>query len=101
MTSIQPFPGLETEPLVLRKIVAANATALLEIHGAPVLMRWFGADPLQDLDAASLKSSMRLGFTEEGCLGEVAFWGKVFHHLLQFSVLRKKWKPRPPNFMRR
>ena len=52
-------------------------------------------------NAASLKSLMRLGFTEEGCLREVAYWGGEYHNLLQFSVLRNEWKSRPPNSIRR
>jgi ribosomal-protein-alanine N-acetyltransferase len=47
-----PLPTLETPRLVLREIVAADAPALLSIHGNPELMRWFGNDPLPDLAAA-------------------------------------------------
>ena len=47
-----PFPTLETPRLVLREIVAADAPALLFIHGDPELMRWFGNDPLPDVAAA-------------------------------------------------
>lgn len=182
MTSAQSFPVLQTERLVLREIVAADAPALFEIHGDPDLMRWFGADPLKDVEAAaglvnvfaawralanpgvrwalqikgtdsligtcglfgwnrnwrkctlgyelgrgahgqglmqealtsalgwgfenmelnrieaqvhpsnsaSLKSIRRMGFTEEGCLREVGYWGGKFHDLLQFSLLRKE-----------
>lgn len=184
MTAVPPFPVLETDRLVLREIVADDAPALFEIHGDPEMMRWFGADPLQDLDAAvglvnvfaswralanpgvrwalqiketnalvgtcglfgwnrnwhkctlgyelsrgaqgkglmqeaisatlswgfqnmelnrieaqvhpsnsaSLKSVRRMGFTEEGCLREVGYWGGKFHDLLQFSLLRKEWE---------
>lgn len=183
MTAVPPFPALETDRLVLREIVAADAAALFEIHGDRELMRWFGVDPLPDLDAAvglvnvfagwralanpgvrwalqikgtnalvgtcglfgwnrnwrkctlgyelsrgaqgkglmqealratlrwgfrnmelnrieaqvhpanaaSLKSIRGMGFTEEGCLRELGYWGGTFHDLLQFSLLRKEW----------
>jgi [ribosomal protein S5]-alanine N-acetyltransferase len=47
-----PFPILESPRLLLREIVAADAPALLSIHGDPELMRWFGNDPLPDVAAA-------------------------------------------------
>ncbi|HEX2944155.1 MAG TPA: GNAT family protein [Rhodopila sp.] len=46
------FPALHTPRLVLREIVPADAPALFAIHGDADLMRWFGADPLPDLEAA-------------------------------------------------
>jgi len=46
------FPTLETQRLILREMVLADAPALLSIHGDPELMRWFGNDPLPDLAAA-------------------------------------------------
>jgi ribosomal-protein-alanine N-acetyltransferase len=46
------FPKLETERLLLREIVAADAGALFAIHGNAPLMRWFGVDPLVDLAGA-------------------------------------------------
>ena len=46
------FPVLETPRLRLREIVVADAPALLEIHGDPVVMRWFGNDPIADLAGA-------------------------------------------------
>lgn len=52
MTAHGLFPTLETPRLVLREIVAADAPALLAIHGDADLMRWFGNDPLPDLAAA-------------------------------------------------
>lgn len=48
------FPTLETERLLLREIVHADAPALFAVHGDPVAMKWFGADPLLD-EAAALK----------------------------------------------
>ena len=46
------FPTLETPRLLLREIVHADAPDLLAIHGNRELMRWFGTEPLLDLDAA-------------------------------------------------
>ncbi len=46
------FPVLETPRLRLREMVAADAPALLAIHGDPVVMRWFGNDPIDDLAGA-------------------------------------------------
>ena len=42
------FPSLETERLLLREIVAADAPAMFAIHGDADAMRWFGTDPLVD-----------------------------------------------------
>jgi ribosomal-protein-alanine N-acetyltransferase len=47
-----PFPTLETERLLLREIVPADAHELFAIHGDEALMRWFGVDPLQDVAGA-------------------------------------------------
>jgi ribosomal-protein-alanine N-acetyltransferase len=46
------FPTIETERLVLREIVATDASALFAIHGDADAMRWFGADPLVDIAQA-------------------------------------------------
>ncbi len=46
------FPTLDTPRLRLREMIASDAPALLAIHGDPVVMRWFGNDPLVDLDGA-------------------------------------------------
>ena len=46
------FPTLETPRLLLREIVHADAPDLLAIHGNRELMRWFGTEPLLDLNAA-------------------------------------------------
>jgi len=47
-----PFPSLSTARLQLREIVASDAPALLAIHGDREAMKWFGTDPLVDLEAA-------------------------------------------------
>jgi len=46
------FPSLSTPRLQLREIVASDAPALLAIHGDREAMKWFGTDPLADLEAA-------------------------------------------------
>ena len=46
------FPVIETRRLLLREIAPGDAADLFAIHGDPVLMRWFGCDPLPDLAAA-------------------------------------------------
>jgi len=46
------FPSLSTARLQLREIVASDAPALLAIHGDREAMKWFGTDPLADLEAA-------------------------------------------------
>jgi [ribosomal protein S5]-alanine N-acetyltransferase len=46
------FPTLATPRLRLRELAAADAPALLAIHGDPVVMKWFGNDPLSDLAGA-------------------------------------------------
>ena len=52
MTIEGAFPSLSTRRLQLREIVASDATALLAIHGDREAMKWFGTDPLADLEAA-------------------------------------------------
>ena len=46
------FPTLETNRLVLREIVAADAEALLRVFGDEEHMKWFGSDPLKDIEGA-------------------------------------------------
>lgn len=54
--STQPpiFPMIETERLILREIVHADAAALFKVHGDFESMKWFGSDPLPD-EAAAVK----------------------------------------------
>ena len=52
MSPDDPFPSLATPRLQLREIVASDAPALLAIHGDGEAMKWFGTDPLADLEAA-------------------------------------------------
>jgi [ribosomal protein S5]-alanine N-acetyltransferase len=46
------FPTLETERLILREIVRNDAAALLAIHGNADAMKWFGSEPLTDLNGS-------------------------------------------------
>jgi [ribosomal protein S5]-alanine N-acetyltransferase len=46
------FPKLETERLVLREILPADAGRLLAIHGDADTMKWYGNDPLLDMQQA-------------------------------------------------
>jgi [ribosomal protein S5]-alanine N-acetyltransferase len=46
------FPELETQNLFLREIADADAEDLLSIHGDAQHMKWFGSDPLTDIDGA-------------------------------------------------
>jgi ribosomal-protein-alanine N-acetyltransferase len=46
------FPVLETKRLNLREVTAADAPAVLGIHGDAELMRLFGNDPITDLAGA-------------------------------------------------
>jgi [ribosomal protein S5]-alanine N-acetyltransferase len=50
--AMQDFPQLETSRLLLREIVDADAADLLAIHGDAEHMKWFGSDPLTDLEGA-------------------------------------------------
>jgi ribosomal-protein-alanine N-acetyltransferase len=52
MTTDGAFPSLSTRRLQLREIVASDAPALLAIHSDREAMKWFGTDPLADLEAA-------------------------------------------------
>ena len=52
MTTGGAFPSLSTARLQLREIVASDAPALLAIHGDRETMKWFGTDPVVDLEAA-------------------------------------------------
>lgn len=46
------FPLLQTARLLLREIAEGDAADLLTIHGDAEHMKWFGSDPLQDIDGA-------------------------------------------------
>lgn len=46
------FPTLETSRLTLRELTTSDAPALFEIHRKAEAMRYFGTDPLKELDEA-------------------------------------------------
>ncbi|MGS0743781.1 GNAT family N-acetyltransferase [Glaciimonas sp. GG7] len=46
------FPTIDTPRLRLREITPEDAEVLLSIHGDQEAMKWFGCDPLTDLDQA-------------------------------------------------
>ena len=46
------FSTLDTARLTLREILESDAECLLQIHGDGEHMRWFGSDPIPDLDGA-------------------------------------------------
>ena len=47
------FPTLQTSRLTLREIVESDAENIFQIHGNAEYMRWFGSDPIRDLDGAA------------------------------------------------
>ncbi|MGQ5523235.1 GNAT family N-acetyltransferase [Chitinimonas sp. PSY-7] len=46
------FPTLHTSRLTLRELVPADSGTILDIHGDPEVMRWFGADPVRNRQEA-------------------------------------------------
>lgn len=46
------FPTLKTSRLNLREIVESDSQNILQIHGDAEHMRWFGSDPISDLEGA-------------------------------------------------
>ena len=63
------FPVLETSRLTLREIVASDAEDLLRVHGDAEHMRWFGSDPLRDLDGAAKLVAMFASWRKEPVSG--------------------------------
>jgi ribosomal-protein-alanine N-acetyltransferase len=69
------FPSLSTPRLQLREIVASDAPALLAIHSDREAMKWFGTDPLVDLEGAE---KMIAGFANMRALPSPGVrWGIV------------------------
>jgi ribosomal-protein-alanine N-acetyltransferase len=49
MVDVSP---LHTSRLTLRELLESDAESLLHIHGDAEHMRWFGSDPIPDLNGA-------------------------------------------------
>jgi ribosomal-protein-alanine N-acetyltransferase len=47
------FPVLQASRLTLREVVESDAENIVRIHGNAEYMRWFGSDPIRDLDGAA------------------------------------------------
>lgn len=67
------FPKLETQNLLLREIADTDAEDLLSIHGDAQHMKWFGSDPLTDIDGARRLIQMFAKWREEPASG--TRWG--------------------------
>ena len=67
------FPELETQNLVLREIADTDAADLLRIHGDAEHMRWFGSNPLKDIEGARNLIQMFAKWREEPASG--TRWG--------------------------
>jgi ribosomal-protein-alanine N-acetyltransferase len=63
------FPVLDTPRLRLREILEADAPALLAIHGDADHMRWFGSDPIADLEGARKLVATFAGWRQEPATG--------------------------------
>lgn len=59
------FPQLETQNLVLRETADTDAADLLRIHGDAEHMKWFGSDPLKDIEGARKLIQMFAKWREE------------------------------------
>lgn len=59
------FPTLETPRLRLREITDDAAAALFAIHANAEHMKWFGADPPADLDAARALVKLFAGWRQQ------------------------------------
>jgi [ribosomal protein S5]-alanine N-acetyltransferase len=67
------FPTLDTPNLFLREITDTDAQDLLSIHGNAQHMKWFGSDPLKDVDGAKGLVKMFAKWREEPTSG--TRWG--------------------------
>ena len=85
MTTEGAFPSLSTARLQLREIVASDAPALLAIHSDAEAMKWFGTDPLVDLEAAE---KVIAGFAHMRTLPSPGVrWGLVHANVKRGSTL--------------
>ncbi|WP_018609836.1 GNAT family N-acetyltransferase [Uliginosibacterium gangwonense] len=46
------FPALETDRLLLREIVISDAKEILSLHSNKQAMRWYGSDPILNIEQA-------------------------------------------------
>lgn len=88
------FPVLETERLLLRAPVPADAPAIFRIMGDPRVMRYFGSPPMASLEAAERRvaglaedfaalSGIRWAIAlrdEDELIGTCGFWRLVKEH---------------------
>ncbi|MGL4995125.1 MAG: GNAT family N-acetyltransferase [Deefgea sp.] len=102
------FPRLETQRLVLREIVAADAAAIFSIHGDANVMRYFGADPMTELAQASAlietfarwrdeeNSGIRWGIEQHGQLiGTCGLfrWNHAWHSAMAgYELAQTAWR---------
>ena len=63
------FPALKTPRLTLREIVESDAQNIFRIHGDAEHMRWFGSDPVRDLDGAAKLVAMFASWRREPVSG--------------------------------
>jgi ribosomal-protein-alanine N-acetyltransferase len=63
------FPTLETFRLTLREILESDAENLLQVHGDAEHMKWFGSDPIPDLDGARKLVATFAGWRKEPVSG--------------------------------
>ncbi|PZQ02929.1 MAG: GNAT family N-acetyltransferase [Variovorax paradoxus] len=63
------FPALETSRLTLREIVESDAEDIIRIHGDAEHMRWFGSDPMRDVDGAAKLVAMFASWRKEPVSG--------------------------------
>lgn len=63
------FSTLDTSRLTLRAVLASDAECLLQIHGDGEHMRWFGSDPVPDLDGANKLIAMFASWRKEPVSG--------------------------------
>lgn len=63
------FPALETSRLTLREIVESDAENIFRIHGDAEYMKWFGSDPVRDLDGAAKLVATFASWREEPVSG--------------------------------
>ena len=63
------FPILQTPRLRLREIVDDDAPALLHIHGDAGHMKWFGNDPVADLEGAKQLVALFAGWRQMAAPG--------------------------------